>query len=196
MLSERRRSGYVSTAVRPAETCYADPMPDIAIRPAVLSDLPALTDIYNHYIVNTTITFDLAPFAPAERRAWFDDHAPSGRHRLIVAVDAGDSPGILGYASTSRWRPKAAYETTVESSVYCRTDAVGRGIGTRLYRALFESITEEDVHRIVAGVSLPNPASVALHERVGFERVGVFASVGRKFGRYWDVAWFQRPLHL
>jgi phosphinothricin acetyltransferase len=170
-------------------------MPDIAIRPAVLSDLPALTDIYNHYIVNTTITFDLAPFESNDRRAWFDDHAPVGRYRLLVAVDAANSETVLGYASTSRWRPKAAYETTVESSVYCRPDAVGQGIGTRLYRALFESIDGEDIHRIVAGVSLPNPASVALHERIGFQRVGVFASVGRKFGRYWDVAWFQRPLH-
>jgi len=169
-------------------------MPDIAIRPAVLADLPALTDIYNHYIVHTAITFDLAPFEPGDRRAWFDDHAPVGRHRLLVAVDAADSAAVLGYATTSRWRPKAAYETTVESSIYCRSDAVGRGIGTRLYTALFESITGEDVHRIVGGVSLPNPASVALHERFGFQQVGVFASVGRKFGRYWDVAWFQRPL--
>jgi len=165
-----------------------NPMPDVAIRPAVLRDLPAITDIYNHYIVNTTITFDLAPFEPGDRRAWFDDH------RLLVAVDEAGSGAVLGYASTSRWRPKAAYETTVESSVYCRADAVGRGIGTRLYEALFESIKDEDVHRIVAGVSLPNPASVALHERLGFQRVGVFERVGRKFGRYWDVAWFQRPL--
>jgi len=169
-------------------------MPDVAIRPAVLSDLPAITDIYNHYIVNTTITFDLAPLEAGDRRAWFEDHSTAGRHRLLVAVDEGGSEAVLGYASTSRWRPKAAYETTVESSVYCRVDAVGRGIGTRLYEALFESIKEEDVHRIVAGVSLPNPASVALHERLGFQRVGVFERVGRKFGKYWDVAWFQRPL--
>jgi len=200
MLSERRRSGYVSTTSptmrRPSDNCYAEPMSDIAIRPAVLHDLPALTDIYNHYIVNTTITFDLAPFKLSDRRAWFDDHSPAGRHRLLVAVDEATADTVLGYASTSRWRPKAAYETTVESSVYCRVDAVGRGIGTRLYEALFESIGAEDVHQIVAGVSLPNPASVALHERVGFRRVGVFEHVGRKFGRYWDVAWFQRPLKL
>ena len=171
-------------------------MADIAIRPAVLADLPALTDIYNHYIVHTAITFDLAPFEPRDRRAWFDDHASVGRHRLLVAVDAADPGTALGYATTSRWRPKAAYDTTVESSIYCRSDAVGRGIGTRLYAALFESISGEDVYRIVGGVSLPNPASEALHERFGFQRVGVFASVGRKFGRYWDVAWFQRPLKL
>jgi len=160
------------------------------IRPATLSDLPALTEIYNHYIAHTTITFDLQPFEPDDRRAWFDDHSSTGRHRLLVAEEEGS--GVLGYATTSRWRPKAAYDTTVESSVYCRPDAVGRGIGGALYSALFESIGEEDVHRIVAGISQPNPASVALHLRFGFRQVGTFSSVGRKFGRYWDVAWFER----
>ena len=162
------------------------------IRPAILADLPALTDIYNHYVTSTAITFDLRPFTPAERRGWFEDHAPSGRHRLLVAVDARGA--CLGYASTSRWRPKAAYETTVEASVYCAADAVGKGCGSALYRALFEAIADEDVHAIVAGVSLPNPASLRLHERFGFRPVGVFHHVGRKFGKYWDVAWFERPL--
>jgi len=166
-------------------------MPAI-MRPAVLDDLPALTAIYNHYVVNTTITFDVQPFEPEGRRAWFDDHASSGRHRLLVAVDPDGT--LLGYATTSRWRPKAAYDTTVESSVYCRPDVVGRGIGTAVYMALFDSIAGEDIHRIVAGISQPNPASVALHRRLGFREVGVFSNVGRKFGRYWDVAWFERPL--
>ena len=78
--------------------------------------------------------------------------------------------------------------------MYCRPDAVGRGIGTRLYTALFDALSAEDVHRIVAGIGQPNPASVALHERFGFRRVGLFSQVGRKFGQYWDVAWFERPL--
>jgi phosphinothricin acetyltransferase len=167
-------------------------MAAITVRPAVLDDLPALTAIYNHYIVHTTITFDLQPFEPAGRRAWFDEHAPAGRHRLLVAAEADGS--AAGYATTSRWRPKAAYETTVESSVYCRADAVGRGIGTQLYTALFAALADQDIHRVVAGIGQPNPASVALHERFGFRRVGVFSSVGRKFGQYWDVAWFERPL--
>jgi phosphinothricin acetyltransferase len=161
------------------------------VRHAVDADLPALTDIYNHYVLHTAITFDVRPFAPEERRPWFDAHAPTGRHRLIVAEDAG---AIVGYASTSRWRPKPSYDTTVESTVYCRHDAMGRGIGTLLYRTLFELLAGEDVHQVVAGVALPNDASVRLHERVGFKSVGVFAQVGRKFDRFWDVAWFQRPL--
>ena len=171
---------------------YAAPVMAVSVRAAVPDDLPALTAIYNHYIIHTTITFDVQPFEPEARRAWFDDHASSGRHRLVVAADADGT--ALGYAATSRWRPRAAYDTTVESSVYCRADAVGRGIGTRLYTALFDALAGEDVHRIVAGIGQPNPASVALHQRFGFRQVGVFSSVGRKFGRYWDVAWFERAL--
>jgi phosphinothricin acetyltransferase len=160
------------------------------VRPAAVGDLAALTAIYNHYVVHTPITFDVTPFEPAERRAWFDAHAAQGRHRLLVIEEDGV---IAGYASTSRWRPKPAYDTTVESSIYVRHDAHGRGLGRLLYQALFDALAAEDVHSIVAGVALPNAGSVALHERFGFERVGVFRGVGHKFDRFWDVAWFQRP---
>jgi phosphinothricin acetyltransferase len=164
------------------------------IRNATIDDLPAMTDIYNHYVVSTAITFDLSPFTTEERRPWFDAHETTGRYRLLVATDSAGH--VLGYATTSRWRPKAAYETTVEASVYCHPLAVGRGRGRALYRALFDAIANEDVHRIVAGISLPNPASIKLHERCGFQPVGVFPSVGRKFNQFWDVAWFVRPLKL
>ena len=161
------------------------------VRAGAEHDLPALTAIYNHYVLHTPITFDVTPFEPEQRRDWFDAHGMAGRHRLIVAEEHGE---VIGYATTSRWRPKPAYDTTVESTVYCRHDAVGRGVGTLLYRTLFELLVNEDVHRIVAGVALPNDASMRLHERVGFRQVGVFHSVGRKFDRFWDVAWFERPL--
>jgi phosphinothricin acetyltransferase len=164
------------------------------IRNAVVDDLLALTDIYNHYIVHTAITFDLSPFIAAQRRSWFDAHGTTGRYRLLVAIDHDGL--VLGYATTSRWRPKAAYETTVESSVYVHPSAVGRGCGRALYSALFQSIASEDLHRIVAGISLPNDASIRLHEKFGFRSVGVFSGVGRKFNRYWDVEWFERPLKL
>ena len=169
-------------------------MPTYTVRPGRLDDLPALTDIYNYYVVNSSITFDLRPLTVDERRSWFDDHAPTGRHRLLVAF--GNDNTCVGYATSSHWRPKAAYETTVETSVYCRPDVVGSGCGTVLYSALFTGLAGEDIQTIVAGVSLPNPASIALHERFGFRLVGVFNEVGRKFGKLWDVAWFQRPLRL
>lgn len=164
----------------------------VTIRPAVLTDLSTLTDIYNHYIVHTPITFDVKPHTIETRRGWFDEHCATGPHRLLVAID--DDGSLAGYATTSRWRPKASYDTTVESSVYCRHDARGRGIGRLLYQSLFAAIAGEDVHIIVAGATMPNAASVALHERMGFTRVGTFTEVGRKFDRFWDVAWFQRRL--
>lgn len=169
-------------------------MADYVIRPATLGDLETLTEIYNHYIVHSAITFDLRPFTAAERRAWFEEHGNSGPHRLLVAAD--ERGQCVGYASSSRWRVKPAYDTTVEASVYCHPDARGRGYGTALYRALFAALEGEDVHTIVAGVSLPNAASLSLHERFGFQPVGIFHAVGRKFDRFWDVAWFERPLRL
>lgn len=125
-----------------------------------------------------------------ERRApWFDQFATTGRYRLVVAVEGEQ---VVGYASTARFRPKPAYETTVESTVYCSPDRIGVGLGAHLYSALFQSISGEDIHRIVAGYVLPNPASARLHEHFGFVPVGVFTANGRKFGRYWDVAWVER----
>lgn len=162
------------------------------IRAARPDDLDALTDIYNHYILNTAITFDLTPLTTAERRGWFDDHRESGPHRLLVATDHNQH--CVGYASSSRWRPKSAYNTTVETSVYCHPNARGQGCGTALYMALFAVLETEDVYTAVAGMSLPNPASRSLHEKCGFRQVGVFHAVGRKFDKFWDVAWFERPL--
>jgi phosphinothricin acetyltransferase len=110
---------------------------------------------------------------------------------------ACDPQGIVaGYACTGRHRTKEAYDTTVESSVGCRHNGVGRGIGTLLYQALLDAIADQDINRIVAGIAQPNPASNALHERFGFRPIGVFTEVGRKFGNYWDVKWMERPLRI
>jgi phosphinothricin acetyltransferase len=163
------------------------------VRPAAEHDLEPLNDLYNQYVKDTHFTFDLEPMTMEARRAWFTHYSPTGRHRLLVAV-VGDT--VVGYASSGRWRTKAAYDTSVETSVYLVPDAVGRGAGSMLYEALFKSLETEDVHRAYAGISLPNPASIALHERFGFKRVAHFTEQGRKFDRYWDVAWFEKPLGL
>jgi phosphinothricin acetyltransferase len=156
-----------------------------------VGDLPALTAIYNHYVVNTPITFDIVPFTVEQRAEWFRLFAPTGRYRLLVADEAGE---VVGYAGTVPYRPKQAYEPTVETTIYCAPHATGRGIGTLLYTALFEALRGEDVHRALGGITLPNAASVALHTRFGFVEVARFNENGRKFGRYWDVAWFEKRL--
>jgi len=161
------------------------------IRPARDADLPRLTEIYNHYVVTSPATFDLAPKTVAERAEWLAQFAETGRHRLLVAEENGI---VAGYAGTTRFRAKPAYSQTVETTVYCAPDARGRGLGIALYTALFEALGTEDVHRIVAGYVPPNPASARLHARVGFRPVGTFTEQGYKFGRYWDVVWLERPL--
>ncbi|MEW9519355.1 GNAT family N-acetyltransferase [Streptomyces tubercidicus] len=192
---------------------------EVQVRAGVEADLPALTDLYNHYIRETSITFDLEPFTPEQRRPWLHSHPQDGPHRLLVAQEAtermkdphnGPSPGpgrgaaisgsgsadgtLLGYATSSAFRPKAAYAPSVEVTVYCAPHAAGRGIGTLLYQALFEALAGEDVHRAYAGITQPNEASVRLHTRFGFRHLGTYTEVGRKFGRYWDVAWYQKDL--
>lgn len=168
-------------------------MAKTTIRPATREDLPRLIEIYNYYIINTPITFDLEPYTIETRATWFEEHSDSGRHRMLVAVE---NDIVIGYATSSRWRSKAAYNPTIESSVYCSQEATGRGIGSMLYRALFQILATEDVNRIVAGVTIPNDASIALHKRFGFYEVGTFTEQGRKFGRYWDVTWLERPLKI
>ena len=163
----------------------------VTVRPATIEDLPAITEIHNHYIVNTHITFDVRPYRPEERVPWFQEHSDGGRYRMLVACE---TEGVIGYACTGRHRSKEAYDTTVESSIGCSPNAVGRGIGTLLYQALFDALADQDIHRIVAGIAQPNPASNALHERLGFREIGTFTEVGRKFGKYWDVRWMERPL--
>jgi phosphinothricin acetyltransferase len=163
----------------------------LLIRPGSEGDLGQVNDLYNHYVRATHITFDIEPITMERRREWFAHYDVVGRHRLLVAV-ADDH--VLGYASSSPFRPKDAYETSVEASIYLATDATGRGVGTALYMRLFDELAGEDVHRAYAGVTLPNPASIALHEKFGFALVGTYTEQGREFGRYWDVAWYEKWL--
>src|SRR6266852_3835412 len=163
----------------------------VTVRPAVEEDLGKLNDIYNRYAVETHFTFDYEPMTMEDRREWFSHYDRTGRYRVVVGVSEGL---VIGYASSSRFRTKPGYETSVETSVYITPDAVGRGIGTRLYEELFKQLQNEDVHRAYAGIALPNQASIALHERFGFKRVAHFTEQGRKFDRYWDVGWYEKPL--
>lgn len=160
------------------------------VRPAAEADLEGLNDLYNEYVRTAHYTFDVEPTTIEARREWFRHYGPSGRYRVFVAA-TGDR--VVGYSTSSRYRPKEAYETSVETSIYLVPEATGLGIGTRLYTALFHALREEDVHRAYAGISLPNPGSVALHEKFGFKKAGLYTEQGRKFGKYWDVAWFENP---
>jgi len=166
-------------------------MDPVAVRAASPDDLPALTELYNHYVRTSSATFDLTPASLETRREWMSHYAGTGRHLLLVAIVDGD---LAGYTTSSKVKEKPGYLTSVETSVYVHPDQQGRGIGKRLYEALFAALSGEDLHRAVAGIVTPNPASVALHARFGFQPVGTYHEIGRKFGRYWDVQWFERGL--
>ncbi|HEY1938040.1 MAG TPA: GNAT family N-acetyltransferase [Candidatus Angelobacter sp.] len=165
----------------------------VTTRAATHADVPRLTEIYNHYVIHTPVTFDLEPYTVERRMEWFGQFAATGRHCLVVAEEDGK---VVGYSGSMRFRAKPAYDTTVETTIYTAPETMGKGIGRKLYAALFDTLTGENVHRIVGGYTLPNAGSARLHEFFGFRPVGIFSEVGYKFGRYWDVQWMERPLRL
>jgi phosphinothricin acetyltransferase len=173
------------------ESIETGPKRPLIVRAATLDDLQRLTEIYNHYILTSPATFDLVVQSIEQRRAWLQQHDQNGPYRVYVAEEEGK---VMGYASSSAFRSKRAYDTTIETSIYCAPAATGRSIGTLLYEALFESLRGQDLHVAIAAITLPNAASVRLHERFGFEAAGVMRAVGREFGSYWDVAHFQKRL--
>jgi phosphinothricin acetyltransferase len=161
----------------------------IDIRPVRQGDLGALTAIYNHYVRETAITLDLVEQTPEQRQAWLDGFAQTGRYRCFVAVRDG---AVTGWASSHRYNDRAGYDATVSCSIYLAPGEGGQGHGRRLYQTLFEALKSEDIHRLFGGITLPNDASVSLHRAFGFELVGIYPEVGRKFGRFWDVAAYVR----
>ena len=166
-------------------------MSGVAIRRTERSDIPALLAIYNHYILNTAFTFDVEPRTLAQRESWFAQFSDSGRYRCFTAAREGDA---IGWACSTVFNERAAYETSVLTSIYLAPGHTGRGIGRRLYDALFAALADADVHRAYSGITQPNEASVALHLAMGFRHTGTYREVGRKFGRYWDVAWYEKAL--
>lgn len=166
-------------------------MTDLVIRSAEQGDLPALLDIYNHYVVNTPVTFDLEPRTLAQRQEWFDQFSVTGKYRCFVAARGATA---VGYACSARFKEKEAYATSIETSIYLAPGEGGKGLGRRLYESLFAALKGEDIHRAFGGVTLPNPASVGVHTALGFGHIGTYPEIGRKFGRYWDVALYVKPL--
>jgi phosphinothricin acetyltransferase len=166
-------------------------MSDIVIRRAEPGDLPALLAIYNHYVATTPITFDVEPRTLVQRREWFDQFSDRGRYQCFAAVSDGLP---VGWGCSAMFKEKAAYATSIETSVYCAPEQTGKGLGRRLYATLFEALAGEDIHRAFAGITLPNEASAGLHKALGFRHIGTYAEIGRKFGRFWDVGLFLRDM--
>lgn len=153
-------------------------------------DAEALRAIYNVEVLESTVTFDLRPRTVAEQVAWIDEH--SGGHPAIVAVDARDVP--VGFASLTPYRPRPAYSTTVEDSVYVHRDLRGRGLGRLLLGELVDLARDHGFHCMIGRIVGDHDASIALHASLGFEQVGREREIGRKFNRWLDVVTMQKML--
>ena len=165
------------------------PDPSIDIREATAGDAVAIAAIYNHYVNHDIATFELEAVAAEAMR----ERIAAVQAQGLPWLAAAEEGVVRGYAYAAPWRARAAYRHSVETSIYLAPGAGGRGLGRRLYQALLAALPSH-VHAAIGGVSLPNPASVALHERLGFGKVAHFHEVGRKFGRWIDVGYWQRML--
>jgi L-amino acid N-acyltransferase len=153
-------------------------------------DAEATRAIYNVEVLESTVTFDISPRSLTEQQRWIEEH--SGGHPAIVAVD--DDGDVLGFASLSPFKPRAAYAPTVEDSVYVRRDARGEGVGEVLLREILRLGTDHGFHSAIARIVGGHEASIALHRKCGFVEIGCEREVGRKFGRWLDVVLMQRML--
>jgi L-amino acid N-acyltransferase YncA len=157
------------------------------IRPVNPNDAAAIAEIYNYYIKNTHHTFETEPLTGEEMRERIAEI--SEKYPFLVAEEDSE---ILGYTYATQFRLRQAYAYSAEVSIYVKNEAKQKGIGTRLYMQMFEALAETDVHAIVAGISLPNDASVLFHERLGFTKVAHFREVGYKLGRWIDVGYWEK----
>ena len=160
------------------------------VRPATASDAEAIARIYNYYIQNTVITFEEEPVSIQAMAARIAETQGLALPWLVAEVDGA----IAGYAYARKWRERSAYRHSRETTIYLERGYEGRGIGRKLYSALLPLLRDCGVHVVIGGVALPNDASIALHEKLGFERVATFRQVGFKHDRWVDVAYWQLVL--
>ena len=163
----------------------------MSIRPVSSADSQAIADIYNHYVDNSVVSFEEATVSVVEIESRVAKVQTNGLP-WVVAEDA--RANVIGYAYAAPWKIRSAYRFTVELTVYLASDAVAQGWGTRLYSAVVSDLKETPVKTVVAGITLPNPASVAIHEKFGLKKVAHFEMVGFKFGRWLDVGYWQADM--
>lgn len=159
------------------------------IRAASPGDAAAVAAIYNHYVRGTTITFEEEPVTVEGMERRIEEYGAA--LPWLVLEESGI---VRGYAYASAWKARSAYRNSAELAVYVEQGQGGRGLGSALYEALIPLLAERGLHALVAGIALPNDASVGLHERFGFRNVGRFREIGLKFGRWLDVGYWELVL--
>jgi phosphinothricin acetyltransferase len=159
------------------------------IRRATVGDAERIAEIYNWYILNTIITFETDMVSPQEMKKRIQ--GKTIKHDWIVGEWNQE---VIGYAYYGPFRARAAYNHTVESTIYLSQESIGKGFGRAVYAKLLESVKSRGFREVVGVIALPNPQSIALHKGMGFEEVGVLKNVGYKFGRYIDVGLWQMSM--
>lgn len=163
------------------------------IRNADVKDATSIAEIYNYYISNTAVTFETESIN-AEDILNRISTVQSGNLPWLIAEDA--SGNVIGYAYATKWRERFAYRFSVEVTVYLSPTYTGNGVGSKLYNALFTELKSRSIHCVIGGITLPNPASIALHEKFGLEKVAHFKEVGYKFEQWKDVGYWQGTFKL
>ena len=158
------------------------------VRMANTQDAEAVVAIYNHYVVNTVVTFEEEPVLAGDMARRMEDVFASSLPWIVADDDGGR---VVGYAYATKWKARAAYRFSVETTVYLADGNAHKGLGTRLYTELFRLLKERGIHAAIGGIALPNAGSVALHEKFGMRKVAHFSEVGFKFGRWVDVGYWE-----
>ena len=159
----------------------------IMIRNVRIDDSEAIAAIYNHYVVNSTVTFEVEAITGTEIAKRIQANLDADLPWLIAEAEGN----VIGYCYATPWKARKAYQHSVEISVYLDADSHTKGIGTQLYATLFTQLKTQNVHAVMAGIAVPNEASIALHEKHNMQKVAHFKQVGKKFGQWIDVAYWQ-----
>jgi len=165
-------------------------MSDVLIRPASEDDLSSINDIYNYYVLNTHINFDIEPWSAQHRLDWFSSFNNKGYQLWVATIDGK----VQAFAYTGQFRAKAAYDNSAEVTIYAHHQLQTRGIGKALYGKLIPGLAAYGIHRLYAVIALPNDVSVGLHKKLGFKQVGLLDEVGTKFGKKISVAMLEKRL--
>lgn len=163
-------------------------METISIRPVSASaDAASIAEIYNHYIRETVITFEEQELRKEQVMERIKSVISASMPWLVAEIDGE----IIGYCYAGKFHTRSAYRFTVEATVYLDQNAGGKGVGTKLYQALINQLKQQKYHSVIGIIALPNEASIKLHEKFGFKKIGHFAEVGFKFNRWHDVGYWQ-----
>ncbi|WP_281544630.1 GNAT family N-acetyltransferase [Grimontia sp. SpTr1] len=166
----------------------------MTIRAVQAGDLQAINDIYNHYVRETSITFDYEPWTIERRKAWLEKlkNSEGYYHVLVKENEHGE---VIGFAYNSEFREKQAYKVSSEITIYLHPGVRAKGLGSALMEALLDKMLSSPVSRAYSVITLPNPASIKLHEKFGFQQVGLLTDVGYKFDQYYSVAILEKSIN-